>query len=331
MTKHQKYFNDRKCEIVELPYKIFIESTMSCNLRCGMCPVPDPLNNMNGRKYSNMSFETYRTIIDQISQHGRMVRLNQLGEPLLNSEIVDFVSYARWRGHHVGLTTNASILNTVLAEKLILAGLSEIVFSFDGCKKETYEKIRVGANYDKVLANILEFSRLNRLLKGRCIVRVDCIVSDLTFLELEQIKKFWWEKKIPVNFIPLDDWSGKIQLPTEYGIRRSVANKKNHRYPCHLLWTSMAISSEGKAIYCCHDYKQQSNLPLLTEKSLQEIWNSEIKDIRAKHVMGIIDDEPCRSCDAWMTMPEFYQAPRVTLNGIKIKIKSLVRERLGKQ
>ncbi len=324
MTRLQKYFNKRIYDFSQLPDLILIESFMGCNLRCSMCPVPDPQLNMNGRQYTCMSTKTYRIIIDQVSNKRRTIRLNLLGEPLLNPEIANFVAYAAHKGHRVGLTTNGTRLNTILGKKLILAGLSEIVFSFDGYKKETYEKIRVGADYDEVLANIMEFSRLNQVLKGNCNVRVDCIVSDLTFPQLEQIKEFWSQKSITANFIPLDDWAGKLQLPAEHGVRRSVVCAKTDRYPCHLLWTTMAISSEGKVIYCCHDYKQLSNLPSVNEKPLQEIWDTQIKDIRAEHVMGIIEEDPCRSCDAWMTMPEYYRSPRISLSRVKAKIESLL-------
>jgi hypothetical protein len=60
------------------------------------------------------------------------------------------------------------------------------------------------------------------------------------------------------------------------------------------------------------------------EKPLQEIWNSEINKIRAKHVMGLIEEDPCRSCDAWKTMPEFYQSARVSLSSIKAKINAVL-------
>ncbi|WP_243371797.1 radical SAM/SPASM domain-containing protein [Geotalea sp. SG265] len=299
---------------------------MGCNLHCKMCPVPDPHNNMNGRKYSGMPFELYRRIIDQLSDKCRTIRLNQLGEPLLNSEIVDFVAYASSKGHHVGFTTNGTKLVASIGKKLILAGLREIVFSFDGCNRETYEKIRSGANYEEVLAHIAEFSRLNIQLNGKCKVGVDCIVSDLTCSELGHIEKFWGQKNIPVNFIPLDDWAGKVKLPEEFGNKRTTTKAKRVRYPCHLLWASMAISSEGRVMYCCHDYKLQSRLPSVMEKPLLAIWNSEIKAIRIRHVKGLIDEDPCLSCNAWMTMPEFYSLRDISLNRVKSKLKALLRK-----
>ncbi|MBU5612545.1 radical SAM/SPASM domain-containing protein [Geomonas azotofigens] len=323
MTRHQKYFNQRRCDIGELPDTILVESYMGCNLRCEMCPVPDSRNNMNGRSYSCMSLETYKIIIDQVSERPRSIRLNQLGEPLLNPEIVNFVAYAASRGHDVGLTTNATKLDADLAERLIVAGLGEIIFSFDGCTKETYEKIRVGADYDQVLANILEFSRLNKVHNGRCSVRVDCIVSDLTFGDLEQIRKFWSQRKIPVSFIPIDDWAGKLRLPARFGVRRSLTGSTSKRYPCHFLWTALVISAEGNVVFCCHDYQLLSNLPSVHEKPLREIWNTQVRHMREQHVLGTVTEKPCRSCDAWMSMPEFYRSRLAYLDRLKAKMRSL--------
>lgn len=322
------YFDKRECELPELPENIFIEIFMGCNLRCRMCPVPNSKDRMEGRKFSKMTIEAFEKIIGQVSDKPRKLWLNQLGEPLLNSNILDFVRIAKSKGHHVAFTTNGTRMTNILAKNLLSIGLDEIVFSFDGYKKETYEKIRIGAKYEEVISNIKTFSSLRKELKAPCIIRVDCIISDLTYPEIDDVKEFWKDSVDCINFIPLDDWAGQLNLPEEFGKRRSIPGNKKNRYPCQLLWTTMAISAEGRVMYCCHDYKHRSNLPTIFEKPLAEIWRGEIRDERSKHALNIIDREPCKSCLAWKTMPEYFE-PESLISKIHKEVFNL-KERIKK-
>lgn len=92
MELNKKYFNQRKWHSNELPDIIAIESVMGCNLRCEMCPVPQSKLLMNGRTTTTMSLETYSRILDEISDKPRSIGLNQMGEPLLNKSICEFVA-----------------------------------------------------------------------------------------------------------------------------------------------------------------------------------------------------------------------------------------------
>ena len=66
------------------PYSALIEVTNICNLECPLCPTGE--NTLN-RKPQNMSFETFRKIIDEIAAYCVEVNLTNYGEPLLNKEI----------------------------------------------------------------------------------------------------------------------------------------------------------------------------------------------------------------------------------------------------
>ena len=50
---------------------------------------------------------------------------------------------------------------------IIDSGLDLLSFSFDGFQKEPYEKIRIGSNFEKTLANILQFLRIKKELKSK--------------------------------------------------------------------------------------------------------------------------------------------------------------------
>ena len=57
-------------------------------------------------------------------------------------------------------TTNATLLNDTISKKIIDSGVDVVFFSVDGASKETFEKIRVGANFERVKENI----RSNKLI-----------------------------------------------------------------------------------------------------------------------------------------------------------------------
>lgn len=124
------------------------------------------------------------------------------------------------------------------------------------------------------------------------------------------MQNYWTKKGVYFGALPLDDWAGKHELPNKFGLRNWVARTSdNARYPCDLLWTSIAISAEGFVMYCCHDYKLLSSLPNVNEKSLRQIWEEQVSEERKKHVEGSIDKDPCLNCDAWKTRQPYLHRP----------------------
>ena len=47
--------------------------------------------------------------------------------------------------------------------KIIKSGLDRIVISLDSAKKETYEKIRVGAIFEKTYESVIEFIEIKEI------------------------------------------------------------------------------------------------------------------------------------------------------------------------
>lgn len=295
----------RGLPVVEtLPDLIYVEMAMACNFGCKMCPVPESRKLMEGRAPSIMKPDIFSLVLNSIGDRPRHLWLTQLGEPMLNKHLTDYVRAAKSRGHHVGFTTNGSLMTEEKAQDLLLAGVDHVVFSFDGATRETFEKIRIGGKFDEVVANIRRFSDTNRRLRSpesRCTVQVDMIVSDITEPEVEDFHEMWRGIAL-TQAIPIDDWAGQLDLPSDFGKPRT-SRKEVKRYACDLLWNTAYVSAEGNAMMCCHDYKQRSKLPNLREKSLEEIWKSDIAAERAKQVSGDFSSVSCAACTAWKTRP----------------------------
>jgi radical SAM protein with 4Fe4S-binding SPASM domain len=253
-----------------------------------------------------------------------------MGEPLLNKNICEFVALSKKMGHTVSFTTNGTLMKQYLAEELLIAGIDRVTFSIDGYNASTYENIRIGANYDKVRQNVESFCLLKRSLNRPTTVQIDCILSDITRSEIPSMKDYWNGKVDCFNAIPLDDWAGKLELPGKFGLRNWMPRMLGHsRYPCDLLWTTMAISAEGNVMYCCHDYKLLSNLPNVNEQPLRMIWKTKVSEERRNHVESRIGREPCMDCNAWKTRtPYYYQVPSLfknVISHISVRHKAVIK------
>jgi pyruvate-formate lyase-activating enzyme len=305
MRPEARSFNRRQATVAEFPRKIHIETVMGCNLRCPMCPVSNTKEFMNGRPFTYMAPELYHQIIEELSASGRKhdIWLNQLGEPTLHKQIVEFVRLARSRGHDVSMTSNGTRLTPVLSDGLIQAGLTSIVFSIDGADQATYEKIRIGGHYKDVVRNVEDFCARNRAAGSPVAIRIDCIDTTLAEGQHDEFVKFW-SPKAATQFIPLSDWSGQMPIPAEFGVPQPVPTPPR-RYPCHLLWLTFTVAANGVGMYCCHDYRLQSNLPNVADVGLAGLWLA-VGQERARQVAGDFSKAPCEKCSEWPRMPARY-------------------------
>ena len=143
------------------PFAFQIEATNYCNLRCPMCP-----HDLMEREVGYMSFDLFKRVIDEVRDYSTEVRLHNMGESLFHRQIDQLIDYAKANGIKTVLSSNASALTERAAIKILDAGLDELLISFDGASKETYEFLREGARYDKVLEKVEAFLALNALISS---------------------------------------------------------------------------------------------------------------------------------------------------------------------
>ena len=141
-----------------IPYNIQIETVAGkCTVSCNMCPIEQ-----HPRK-EIMSDELFDQIIKKllkIKKNIKFFNLVGIGEPLLDKTTHVKVEKCKKLGfQNVWIYTNATALNKKNSSKLLEAKLDVLVVSLDGFKK-SQERIRVGANYDTIEKNIINFIEL---------------------------------------------------------------------------------------------------------------------------------------------------------------------------
>ena len=143
------------------PSDFQIEITSRCNLKCTIC-----FNGYFERVGTDMSFENFKTIIDQ-SSNFKIIDFTGVGESLLNKDFLKMVRYAKSKKMLVMFYSNFYLLNKKIAEELIEIGVDCVIVSLDGATKETYEKIRVGSNFEIITNNVNDLFRLKKERKSK--------------------------------------------------------------------------------------------------------------------------------------------------------------------
>lgn len=109
--------------------------------------------------YLDMSAQTYERICDQMPL-AHTVDFTGWGEPLLHPRIYEMIRAAKDRACVTTMTSNGTALNERNCSRLIESGLDSLTVSVDGGRPETYNRIRAGADFDKLTANLGRLSRL---------------------------------------------------------------------------------------------------------------------------------------------------------------------------
>ena len=119
-------YSKKKDELVSFPNMIHIEPTNHCNLGCIMCPQPREMQRVKGM----MNFDLYKSIIDELKDTpAEFVYLHQFGESLLHKKITDMVDYASENGLQVGMSTNGTLLNEKISERILNSKLDFLTLS----------------------------------------------------------------------------------------------------------------------------------------------------------------------------------------------------------
>ena len=131
--------------------RLEIESHNVCNLKCVMCPYP-----IMTREKTLMKMELFEKIVDDGAASGiREINLSLCGEPFLDTLLFERIRYVKSKGMQSNFYSNGTLLTKDRIDTLLETGLDSIIFSFDGGTKETYERIRVGADFKKTKGNLI--------------------------------------------------------------------------------------------------------------------------------------------------------------------------------
>lgn len=272
------------------PVQIDIELNTTCNLKCKMCFQKD-----HAPPRKNMSLALAYSLLNQAKKGGaESVKLQYRGEPMMYPFFVHVLRVAKKLGLYVHFNTNGTLLDKRLIETLIKFKVDKIIFSVDGATEKTYEKIRVGAKFQKIQENIMDLYAWKQLRDSKYpMIAIHGIVNDINREEMEGglFEKMW------------RPFAQEIAYMEEFDlIDGSIDATPLPDWHCGQLWQRLFILVDGGVLPCCSGIDFENDIFYsvgdVNHQTLKEIWNSRAMDkLRERHRAGnshLI--EMCQKC-----------------------------------
>lgn len=257
-----------------------IQTINHCNGSCTMCPKK---NNQSNQK-TKMSDKFFQKIIEEISKEGgfRCIVLHLQNEPLLDNDIFQKIQLIKKIGKGRLITffaTNGTLFSNDKILELEQSGLDELVVSLDASREETYNKIRQGLDYKKVLNNIQRIAKSK--FNGN--FSVGFVKQSVNLKEFNEFKKMCNKMNVKTKISRIGNRTGDLDNFKIYNI-----NKKDMSYferiesyliqkvikvcPFTINWIN--ILNNGDIIVCCNDYNKKIIIGNLNHSTIKEIWNN---------------------------------------------------------
>ena len=242
-----------------------------------------------------MSFENFKIIIDKMPFLKR-IGLYNWGEPFLNIQIFDIIKYAEMKKIAVTIHSNFSLKRDEnFFKSIINSGLSNLSISLDGASQKTYEKYRIGGNYDLVIENLKKLVSAKKELNSlKPDITWQYIVNKYSEHEIENTKliaeklgiellmhKIGLSEDLPdSNFTDSIEENKKNWLPqnVEY-VKKYYTDKAVfpiYDYPCHYLFSFIVINFDGNVFPCCYISDIKYSFGNVLNESFDEIWNNNL-------------------------------------------------------
>jgi radical SAM protein with 4Fe4S-binding SPASM domain len=264
----------------KVPLQIDLFAVDVCNLRCPMCPRQ---NFIPGKGF--MAFDLIKKVIDEAAEYGLCsFNFAGLGEPTLCPDVFKVIRYAKDKGVvDVNMHTNGTRLGHEFNRQLIDSGLDRLIISLDSANKEVYEKIRVGADFERVCAAVEDLIRQrDEKGAGRPHVKANFIEMDeADATEKNRFIAYWADK---VNRIAVLRY---LDCQTEERLHHKDNYQQDPSFCCPELWRRLVILSDGTAVLCPRDMKKRHVLGNIREETIVSLWTGEkMQRIREIHRRG---------------------------------------------
>jgi radical SAM protein with 4Fe4S-binding SPASM domain len=133
------------------PFMVSYSITTKCNLKCKHCYS----SSVEEAAPDELSTEGAFRLVDDLSAWGIGLLIIDGGEPLCREDMLDIVKYASSKGIRTTIGSNGTLIDEVMAKKMINAGVMAVAISVDGVDAATHDSFRgVDGAFEQTLKGI---------------------------------------------------------------------------------------------------------------------------------------------------------------------------------
>ncbi|CEK33958.1 molybdopterin cofactor synthesis protein A,molybdenum cofactor biosynthesis protein A,Uncharacterized conserved protein related to pyruvate formate-lyase activating enzyme,probable molybdenum cofactor biosynthesis protein A,Radical SAM superfamily [[Clostridium] sordellii] len=282
-TNQEKYDMIKNGD-VQLPYYLDVELTNFCNFNCCFCPTgTKAMQRIRGHMPDN--------VVDAIAENVKKynipaVRFIRWGEPTLHPNYLSILEKVKNAGALIHINTNGSLLDEAQIQKLLDMHLDSIKFSFQGADEGTYNEMREGGDYLRLLDIVRKFHEM-RGERDYPYIQISTTLTGETAEQIEGFKSdigdycdYYNVGYTKLNHLNVDTMN--IDEEEKKKIRRLQEHETiNHTFRpvCVEAFDKLSINWNGDVTLCCGDYDNFMLVGNILDMDLKQIFNSRAADI----------------------------------------------------
>lgn len=290
-----------------MPWTLFIDVTNACNFRCCYCPTGSPeMWQGTARKTGNMTIDTYRLIIEDLTLMGKLKMLNLYkdGEPLVHPLFCDFVRLARVAeiSEKIWVKTNGVLLarhKELATCGLDMLGISVPHVNYEGIQRVTGAKVDYSAYVEGI----------RKVYEGKRTFEISIKIADVGLTDSERDKFFNDFERICeyISIEGLHGWSASdVKNMQVHDSGTFDGNPFDVKTCCPLPFYMMTINQDGTVSVCNDDWGYYHQLGDVTQENLRDIWKGEkYNAFRVMHLEGRRgENKACGTCQYINALPD---------------------------
>jgi radical SAM protein with 4Fe4S-binding SPASM domain len=278
----------------DLPPSMHVELTDACNLKCVYCNNPGfpyPRTVMNQQTLSSLLANLENFPVSRVCLGG--------GEPTLHPKFTVLVQEMRRRTKILTIVSNGQWKREEIASALV-GNINMIEISVDAGGKDAYETSRPGADYARLMRNLLQLKECKKRSRSKTQINIRLMIRP-SKLPLEKREKAFWRSYcdtiMPQYIMKLDD------VGYDEDVFVSKYSDPQAFPKCSMPFKNMQVRANG-SVYLCQVSGSAANpakkllLGNINASNLFQLWNSPVmKRYRLAHRTRNEAEMPvCKGC-----------------------------------
>ena len=279
------------------PKSVIIETTLRCNLRCIHC-----VSHLRRVKHNADMAPGILEMIWPLAEQAEDISLDNQGEFFCNRNYLPIFRRARDTGKRTTITTNGKLIGEEIIDNVFFGGLTNLNFSIDGINAKTHERLRVGSDYEKLMALLrktcerkrnsisdLPHIGINMVIRRENIEQLPAMVKLARELGVERMNVFHffaWKRSLEMEclfhhkglsdrYVGIAEEQNRdsgMELCLTTLFAEDAKHGRRRFRKCDYPFSAVTIGADGEVFACCDWRMVMGNL---NEASFDDIWNGE--------------------------------------------------------